>query len=73
MVLDLGTDNMAGCPSEDSEDLPECDCDINRQAYFGELCWNCFILENYNGVVWNLACMFVCAIVQLINQITGFG
>ncbi|XP_038137566.1 nesprin-1 isoform X1 [Cyprinodon tularosa] len=28
MVLDLGTDNMAGCSSE--EDLPECDCDVNR-------------------------------------------
>lgn len=30
MVLDMGTDNMAGCPGQDS-DLPECDCDINRQ------------------------------------------
>ncbi|XP_036405258.1 nesprin-1-like isoform X10 [Megalops cyprinoides] len=29
MVLDFGTDNMAGCPSEDS-DLPDCDCDVNR-------------------------------------------
>ncbi|XP_054603892.1 nesprin-1 isoform X10 [Nothobranchius furzeri] len=28
MVLDLRTDNMAGCPSE--EDLPVCDCDVNR-------------------------------------------
>ncbi|XP_028970453.2 nesprin-1 isoform X2 [Esox lucius] len=30
MVLVLATDKMAGCPSEDSEDLPECDCDVNR-------------------------------------------
>lgn len=29
MVLDLGTDDMAGCPSE--QDLPDCDCDVNRQ------------------------------------------
>lgn len=29
MVLDLGTDDMAGCSSE--EDLPDCDCDVNRQ------------------------------------------
>uniref|UniRef100_A0A671QFF8 Nesprin-1-like n=1 Tax=Sinocyclocheilus anshuiensis TaxID=1608454 RepID=A0A671QFF8_9TELE len=29
MVLDMGTDNMAGSPGQDS-DLPECDCDINR-------------------------------------------
>ncbi|XP_055362111.1 nesprin-1 isoform X16 [Betta splendens] len=28
MVLDLGSDNMAGCSSE--EDLPDCDCDVNR-------------------------------------------
>ncbi|XP_067337449.1 nesprin-1 isoform X17 [Channa argus] len=28
MVLDLGLDNMAGCQSE--EDLPDCDCDVNR-------------------------------------------
>uniref|UniRef100_A0A3P8WQJ0 KASH domain-containing protein n=1 Tax=Cynoglossus semilaevis TaxID=244447 RepID=A0A3P8WQJ0_CYNSE len=28
MVLDLGTDNMAGCPDE--EYLPDCDCDVNR-------------------------------------------
>ncbi|XP_051264719.1 nesprin-1 isoform X9 [Dicentrarchus labrax] len=28
MVLDLGTDDMAGCQSE--EDLPDCDCDVNR-------------------------------------------
>jgi len=26
----MGTDDMAGCPEQDS-DLPECDCDINRQ------------------------------------------
>lgn len=32
MVLDFGADNMAGCPSE--EDLPECDCDVNRQEDF---------------------------------------
>ncbi len=30
MVLDMGADNMAGSPGQDS-DLPECDCDINRQ------------------------------------------
>lgn len=29
MVLDSGTDKMAGCSSE--EDLPDCDCDVNRQ------------------------------------------
>lgn len=29
MVLDLGTDDMAACPSEDY--LPDCDCDVNRQ------------------------------------------
>uniref|UniRef100_A0A3P9KLK4 KASH domain-containing protein n=1 Tax=Oryzias latipes TaxID=8090 RepID=A0A3P9KLK4_ORYLA len=28
MVLDSGTDKMAGCSSE--EDLPDCDCDVNR-------------------------------------------
>lgn len=29
MVLDLISDDMAGCQSE--QDLPECDCDVNRQ------------------------------------------
>ncbi|XP_022518842.2 nesprin-1 isoform X9 [Astyanax mexicanus] len=29
MVLDLGSDSMAQCPSQDS-DLPECDCDVTR-------------------------------------------
>lgn len=29
MVLDLLSDDMAGCQNE--QDLPECDCDVNRQ------------------------------------------
>lgn len=29
MVWDLLSDDMAGCQNE--EDLPECDCDVNRQ------------------------------------------
>lgn len=36
MVLDLGLDNMAGCSSE--EDLPDCDCDVNRQDRLENLC-----------------------------------
>lgn len=36
MVLDLGTDDMAGCPSE--QDLPDCDCDVNRQDKLENLC-----------------------------------
>lgn len=37
MVLDLLSDDMAGCQND--QDLPECDCDVNRQD---EL-WNLII------------------------------
>lgn len=36
MVLDLGTEDMAGCPME--QDLPDCDCDVNRQDRLENLC-----------------------------------
>lgn len=46
MVLDLGTDNMAGCQSED---LPECDCDVTRQDKLENLCLSC--LHNNTPIV----------------------
>lgn len=44
MVLDLLSDDMAGCQND--QDLPECDCDVNRQ----DKLWNLFILDCCCGV-----------------------
>lgn len=48
-MLEMGTDDMAGCPGQDS-DLPECDCDINRQEIYIHLSftyYNLHILQMY--------------------------
>lgn len=42
MVLDLGTDDMEGCTSE--EDLPDCDCDVSRQDDLKNLYYNLYFI-----------------------------
>lgn len=42
MVLDLGTDNMEGCSSE--EDLLDCDCDVSRQDDLKNLYYNLYFI-----------------------------
>lgn len=42
MVLDLGTDNMEGCTSE--EDLLDCDCDVSRQDDLKNLYCNLYFI-----------------------------
>lgn len=37
MVLDLETDGMAECSSDEEDYLPRCDCDVNRQEEFDVL------------------------------------
>lgn len=66
MVLDLGTDNMEGCTSE--EDLLDCDCDVSRQDDLKNLYCNLYFIFIFffKNVVFSCKSYALCCIFNIL-------